>query len=108
MAEPNWKRLAGAGMSTRGYTSAQGRMMKVGRNFILTTRGGARYNLGPKATFATANAALRGQPARGTKVMQAAAVKVRRRVLTRSSYQRGTAYAFTRRGGRGAAGGRQG
>lgn len=108
MAQTNWKRVAGAGNETRGYTSDRGRLTKVGGSWILTARGGARYNLGKKASFPSAEAALSGKPMKGTKVMQGRAVKVARKVNTRSRFQRGTAYEFTRRGGVKAAGGRQG
>lgn len=117
MAEPNWRRTGGGtapNSPTTGYSDGSGnRLRRVGKNWVLTTKGGARYNLGRKASFTSANAALRGTPARGTKTIQARAVKVARRVNRRSTAQRGAAFQFTVRGlGRGTgqrgAGGRQG
>jgi hypothetical protein len=112
MAEPKWRRTGGgsgpAGATTQ-YRDERGNVLaKVGRRWVLTARGGRRYDLGTKASFTSANAALRGTPARGTKTLQARAVKVARKVGRRSTYQRGTAYQFTVRGGARGVGGRQG
>jgi hypothetical protein len=102
MAEPKWRRTGGgsgpAGATTQ-YRDERGNVLaKVGRRWVLTARGGRRYDLGTKAST----------PARGTKTLQARAVKVARKVGRRSTYQRGTAYQFTVRGGARGVGGRQG
>lgn len=98
MAEPAWRKANAGNYSTR-YVDGKGNVIqRVGKNFILSTKGGAKYNLGAKASFTTANAALRGTPMRGTKTLQSRAVKVKRVVRTRTNYQRGSAYRFTRTG----------